>query len=105
MDILEKIATAKRKEVALKLEMIPVEALELLTYFERKCISLSNRLEKSETGIIAEFKRKSPSVFNINLKADIEKIPFEYEKAGAAGISILTDEEFFGGSNDDLFIA
>lgn len=105
MDILEKIVAAKRKEVALKKEMIPLEALELLPCFERNCISLSSRLMESETGIIAEFKRRSPSVPNINLEAEIEKIPFEYEKAGAAGISILTDEEFFGGSNDDLFIA
>lgn len=105
MDILEKIAAGKRKEVLLKKEIIPMEAWELLPSFQRKCLSLSKRLNQNHSGIIAEFKRKSPSISNINLEADIQKIPLEYENAGASGISILTDEEHFGGSSDDLLIA
>lgn len=105
MNILEKIAAHKRVEVAESKEEVPVEALELLPHFRRKCISLSENLRKSPAGIIAEFKRRSPSHPEINLKAEVEKITAGYEEAGAAGISVLTDEEFFGGSLDDLLLA
>ena len=105
MNILEKIAADKRKEVEMKKEMVPVNALELLPFFDRKCVSLSDRLEASVPGIIMEFKRKSPSKPELSLNADIENIPSGYQKAGAAGISILTDEIYFGGTMDDLFLA
>lgn len=105
MNILEKIAAHKRVEIAEAKEEVPVEALELLPHFKRKCISLKENLKNSTSGIIAEFKRRSPSHPEINLEADVEKITSEYEKAGAVGISVLTDEEFFGGSMDDLMLA
>lgn len=105
MNILDKIAADKQKEVEAKKQYIPVAALELLPHFERKTYSLSQNLKKSGSGIIAEFKRRSPSVPEINLAADPKIIPFQYEKAGASGISILTDEIYFGGTNDDIFLA
>ena len=105
MNILEKIAAHKRVEIAEAKEEVPVEALELLPHFKRKCISLKENLKNSSSGIIAEFKRRSPSHPEINLEADVEKITSGYEKAGASGISVLTDEEFFGGSMDDLMLA
>ncbi len=105
MNILEKIAAHKRVEIAEAKEEVPVEALELLPHFKRKCISLKENLKNSPSGVIAEFKRRSPSHPEMNLEADVEKITSEYEKAGAAGISVLTDEEFFGGSMDDLMLA
>ncbi|SDL56272.1 indole-3-glycerol phosphate synthase [Salinimicrobium catena] len=105
MNILEKIAAHKRVEVAESKEEVPLEALELLPHFKRKCISLKERLQQFSTGIIAEFKRRSPSHPEINLEAEVEKIALGYAKAGAAGISVLTDEEFFGGSLDDLMQA
>ena len=105
MNILEKIADHKRVEIAEAKEEVPVETLELLPHFKRKCFSLKEKLKNSSSGIIAEFKRRSPSHPEINLEADVEEVTVGYEKAGAAGISVLTDEEFFGGSMDDLMLA
>lgn len=105
MDILQEIADHKRLEVEMNKKLVPVEMLKLLPSFNRNCLSLSQRLKKSDSGIIAEFKRRSPSIPDINLKADPKEIPAAYEKAGACGISILTDEKYFGGSANDLLLA
>ena len=105
MNILDKIAAHKREEVEQRKEEVPLEMLALLPNFERKCISMSEHLRNSSSGIIAEFKRRSPSHPEINLKADVTEITAGYEKAGASAISVLTDEEFFGGSLDDLMLA
>ncbi|NJW51829.1 indole-3-glycerol phosphate synthase TrpC [Salinimicrobium oceani] len=105
MNILEKIAAHKKQEVAISKEEVPVESLELLPHYHRKCLSLRENLQKVQPGIITEFKRRSPSHPEINLTADVEKITAAYEAAGASGISVLTDEEFFGGSLDDLALA
>lgn len=105
MNILDRIATDKRLEVEEQKEMVPVEALQLLPHFKRKCISLAKRLRTSPPGIIAEFKRRSPSLPDLNPDADVAEITSEYEKAGAAGISVLTDELYFGGTADDLMLA
>jgi indole-3-glycerol phosphate synthase len=58
--------------------------------------------DEKSTGIIAEFKRKSPSKGVINDKVKIEHVVKAYEENGAAGISVLTDENYFGGTNEDL---
>lgn len=105
MNILEKIAIRKREEVEILKEEVPAESLQLLPHFKRKCYSLKENLKSSSTGIIAEFKRRSPSHPVINLDADVATITAAYETAGASGISVLTDEDFFGGSLDDLAIA
>ncbi len=105
MDILEKIAADKRVEVENQKQIVPLQALELLPHFNRKCVSLSENLRNSPTGIIAEFKRRSPSHPEINLDADTASITSGYESAGASGISVLTDELYFGGTLDDLFVA
>lgn len=105
MNILDKIVIDKHKEVNLKKELIPIKAYEQLPYFERKTISLSKKLSGSNTGIIAEFKRKSPSKSIINNKALVEDVAFGYEKAGVCGMSVLTDETYFGGTMDDLITA
>lgn len=105
MNILDKIAAHKKEEVAITKEEVPVESLELLPHYRRKCISLKENLQNSATGIIAEFKRRSPSHPEINLGAEVPEITAGYEKAGASGISVLTDEEFFGGSLNDLALA
>ena len=105
MNILDKIAAHKRLEVAEKKEEMPLEILQSLPLFSRKCLSLAGNLRKSPAGIIAEFKRRSPSHPHLNPDADVQKITAAYENAGATGISVLTDAEFFGGSEDDLAVA
>ena len=102
MNILEKIAESKREEVTTRKEEMPLEALKLLPNFSRKCISLKENLLNSPTGIIAEFKRSSPSHPEINLAAEVKEIAAGYEKAGACGISVLTDKQYFGGKLEDL---
>lgn len=87
MNILDKIVVDKKKEVNLKKELIPIKAYEQLPYFEMKTISLSKRLKHSNTGIIAEFKRKSPSKSIINANALVEDVAAGYEKAGVCGMS------------------
>jgi len=105
MNILDKIVIDKRKEVNLKKGLIPIQAYEQLPYFGMKTRSLSKILRSSNTGIIAEFKRKSPSKSIINDTALVEDVAIGYENAGVCGMSILTDEIYFGGSMDDLMIA
>ncbi|TXD81779.1 indole-3-glycerol phosphate synthase TrpC [Subsaximicrobium wynnwilliamsii] len=105
MDILEQIVKDKHKEVALKKEFIPIKAFEQLPYFTRQTLSLAQRVRDNDPGIIAEFKRKSPSKSWINETADIESIAEGYEEAGVSGMSVLTDEIHFGGTMDDLLMA
>ena len=103
MNILEKIIAHKKKEVEERKALTPMAELEKSAYFNLPVISLSKSLkEEDASGIIAEFKRKSPSKGIINQNADIAMTVHGYEKAGASAVSILTDQEFFGGSLDDL---
>ncbi|MBC7494051.1 MAG: indole-3-glycerol-phosphate synthase, partial [Flavobacterium sp.] len=63
-------------------------------------------IESSITGgIIAEFKRKSPAKGNINLEANGVEVTQGYVDAGVAGLSVLTDELFFGAKKDDFQLA
>jgi indole-3-glycerol phosphate synthase len=103
MNILDKIIEHKRKQVAARKDAVSVAALEKSPYFSRKPVSLSEAIRKTgSTGIIAEFKRKSPSKGIIHPNASVEDTTEGYARAGAAALSVLTDEEFFGGSSDDL---
>jgi indole-3-glycerol phosphate synthase len=106
MNILDRIIEQKKKEVAeRKLEM-PVAELEKGRFFQRQTLSLKQFLEKPrKTGIIAEYKRKSPSKGIINNRDSVEAVTKAYASYGASGISILTDHQFFGGSLDDLISA
>ncbi len=105
MNILDRIIKDKKKEVALKKEYIPIQILKLMPFFERQTISLVNKLKNSKTGIIAEFKRKSPSKSIINDTATVDDVAYGYETAGVCGMSVLTDEIYFGGTLDDLVLA
>ena len=102
MHILDKIVRAKLREVELKKSLVPIEQLESSNLFERPLNSLSQRLKKSKSGIIAEHKRRSPSKPLINTSLSVEEVILGYDKAGVCGISVLTDGRFFGGSLDDL---
>jgi indole-3-glycerol phosphate synthase len=103
MNILDTIIEHKKKEVAEKKLAMPVTALEKNVLFSRPVLSLQQYLlDDSRTGIIAEFKRKSPSKGIINAKADVIDVTTAYARHGASGLSILTDEYFFGGTTEDL---
>ena len=106
MDILEKIIAHKQQEVAEKKGLFPPKLLEQSTYFEGKPVSLKKYLlREDKTGIIAEFKRKSPSKGVINAHAPVERTTIGYMQAGASALSVLTDKEFFGGDAKDLMTA
>jgi indole-3-glycerol phosphate synthase len=103
MTILEKIIRHKRKELVAIIEQTTVKDLEGCNLFSRKTIPLTGSiLNHLKTGIIAEFKRKSPSRGVINAEAKIEEVTTGYFHSGASGLSILTDYEFFGGTTADL---
>jgi indole-3-glycerol phosphate synthase len=103
-NILEKIISVKRQEIARQKEAIGQEYLEKLLK-ERPVRSFRQALSDSQTGIISEFKRKSPSRGWIFRDAEVGRIVPAYAAAGATAISVLTDEPFFGGSLTDLKIA
>lgn len=105
MNILDKIIADKHKEVALKKSLISVKQLESAPLFERKTSSLATALRNSNTGIIAEHKRRSPSKSVINQKMSVQDVALDYETAGACGMSVLTDGKYFGGSLEDLILA
>ena len=105
MTILDKIIASKKLEVATRKLSTPISVLENAPAFRRKCLSMKQFLQNSETGIIAEFKRKSPSLGWIHEDADVVDITAGYSAAGASGISILTDLEYFGGTPMDLMAA
>ena len=102
MNILDKIVEEKRKEVALQKAVVSTAALSNSPFFDRECYSLKQQLQNSTTGIIAEFKRQSPSKGIINHSSTITEVVTAYEKAGVSGISILTDCTFFGGKAADV---
>ena len=106
MNILNQIIESKKRSLGEKKDWYSIKKLEASPFFDRECESLVKRLSHVETtGIIAEFKRRSPSKGIINDKAAVADVVSSYENYGAAGISILTDEEYFGGLNEDLLKA
>ena len=106
MNILDKIIEHKKIEVAAAKEKITVQSLQQSNFYTRQTISLKQfLLDETKTGIIAEFKRKSPSKGIINDKADVVEVTKAYTTNGASCLSVLTDEIFFGGTSADLIKA
>ncbi len=106
MNILDTIIAHKRVEVAQRKKANPAASLEKSHFFSRRTLSLKQfLLDTSKTGIIAEFKRRSPSKGIINAAADVLAVTTAYSKGGASCLSVLTDEQFFGGSTEDLLTA
>jgi len=102
MNILDKIVENKRKEVKIQKAKVSVATLEQSAFFSRETLSLREfLLDEGRTGIIAEYKRKSPSKGIINAHASVEEVTAAYAKE-ASGISVLTDHYFFGGTINDL---
>jgi indole-3-glycerol phosphate synthase len=103
MNILDQITEHKRKEVDQAKSLYPVKLLEQSIFFSSPTVSLKKYVQRDDkTGIIAEFKRRSPSKGVINAYASVERTTIGYMQAGASALSVLTDKQFFGGSNDDL---
>jgi indole-3-glycerol phosphate synthase len=103
MNILDTIIEHKAFEVEAAKEKISVAELQQSDFYNRKTFSLKQfLLDDTKTGIIAEFKRKSPSKGMINGTADVLEVTTAYTTHGASCLSVLTDEHFFGGHADDL---
>lgn len=106
MNILDEIVLHKQREVAERKQQRPLSQLEDSPYFKREPYSLRHFLVRADkTGIIAEFKRKSPSRGVINGSASVAQVVAGYTAAGASAISVLSDHTFFGGSTEDVMMA
>lgn len=106
-DILSEIIAHKQTEIELQKQTVSPEQLQeqagiIIRENAAHHRSMKQALAASSTGIISEFKRRSPSKGWINEAARAEEIPAAYEAAGAAALSILTDEKFFGGTLRDI---
>lgn len=105
MNVLEEIIANKRREVALLKESRTAESFSKSVYFDRETLSLKAYITSLGFGIIAEIKRKSPSGGDIKTDMNVAEQAAFYQQNGAAGISILTDNKYFGGSIDDILKA
>ncbi|MEO7120781.1 MAG: indole-3-glycerol phosphate synthase TrpC [Ginsengibacter sp.] len=103
MNILDQIIAKKKIEVQEKRSVKNISELEKGAFFKKEVLSFKDYLLRADkTGIIAEFKRKSPSKGTINDTSSVAEVTAAYAKYGASSISVLTDEFFFGGSLNDL---
>lgn len=106
MNILETIIAKKKLEVEERKKSKSIAKLEHGPFFKNKVNDFKEYLSREDkTGIIAEFKRRSPSKGIINGSSTVTEVTTAYTKYGASGLSILTDEDFFGGSLNDLLEA
>ena len=104
-DVLSEIVLDKKVEVARQKELLPLSELEKQLHQKKDTIkfrSLKEALLNSTTGIIAEFKRRSPSKGWLHQNADVDVVTKAYENAGASALSVLTDQNYFGGTQADL---
>src|SRR6195952_2111249 len=103
MNILDKIVINKKREVQYAKDRTSYTKLEESDFFHRDCYSFKEfLLDPQRTGIIAEFKRKSPSKGIINDKVSVKEVTKAYAAAGASALSVLTDRNFFMGRKGDL---
>ena len=106
MNILEKIVETKKQEVLQRSAESPVRELRQHDFYKRPCLSLKPfLLDSTKTGIIAEFKRRSPSKGVINEFASLLEVTAAYSRNGASALSVLTDSQYFGGTKEDLIAA
>ncbi|WP_443936992.1 indole-3-glycerol phosphate synthase TrpC [Pedobacter sp. MW01-1-1] len=104
--ILDKIVLRKKEEVAEAKKLVSVSDLEKAAHFKRQPLAFNDfLLDTNRTGIIAEFKRKSPSKGLINGSSSVETVTQGYTNGGASALSVLTDVDFFGGKREDLIAA
>lgn len=101
--ILNTITELRKQDVAKRKEQISISTLQQTNYFNRKCLSLFKNLQAPyNSGIIAEFKRASPSKGNINTDANVNEVVKQYQSMGAVATSILTEPIFFKGKDEDI---
>lgn len=106
MNILDQIIEYKRQEVNESKMTTPESVLRQQAFFGRTTVSMKEYIRREDkSGIIAEFKRRSPSKGVINADASVEGTTRGYADAGASALSVLTDQKFFGGCNEDLMKA
>jgi len=106
MTILDKIVLHKKEEIKQAKQQTSIAELEASAYFNRTPYALRDfLLDPQRTGIIAEFKRKSPSKGIINDQVSVAEVTTGYAAAGASAISVLTDNNFFMGAPADLIAA
>src|ERR1700712_4855910 len=106
MNILDKIVAHKKTEIVSAKKYVSYTSLEESEFFHREVLSFKEfLLDPQRTGIIAEFKRKSPSKGIINDKASVKTVTSAYAAAGASALSVLTDRDFFMGKKADLIAA
>lgn len=105
MNVLEQIVANKRRELEKLQQEFSIDYFRESVNFERESISLKENIIKNGFGIIAEIKRKSPSGGAIKTALNVIDEAVFYEENGAAGISILTDTDYFGGSINDIVAA
>lgn len=102
MTILDQIISDKKLEVKARKEVVTEDHLQKQVAGMAKGRSLKQALIESPTGIISEFKRKSPSKGYIHLDANVEDVVGAYQTSGCAGVSVLTDFHHFGGTVGDF---
>ncbi len=105
MSILKNIVIDIKKDLKLKKRIIPISEYEKMSLFKRNTISMTNSIKKDSFGIIAEFKRRSPSKNEINNNLSVNEVCRNYQIYGASGLSVLTNLKYFGGSLEDLVLA
>ena len=106
MNILQQILNDKKAYIDYRKTIVPTAMLKESIHFDAPTISLKEYLLRDDkSGVIAEFKRKSPSKSNINPYAEVDEISIGYMQAGASALSVLTDAQYFGGTDQDLQIA
>ena len=102
MNILQEICEATRERVAGRRAVVPEAELAAALVPRGEARPFRSALERPGLSVIAEFKRRSPSAGEIRPGSSVQEVVLAYESAGAAALSILTDQDSFGGSLADL---
>jgi len=105
MSILAQIVADQRIEISLKKQVVSAAQLRSMPLYNRNTISFSKGIKNTSLGIVAEHKRRSPSKPHIRLQSRAAEVAQGYEKAGVAAMSVLTNNQYFGGSIEDLLLA
>lgn len=105
MDILSQIVDYKKSVIASAKKQLPIESMQIHTQTRGFTNAIVKKVQNKQTAIIAEVKKGSPSMGVIAQNLNVAETVKMYEKGGASCLSILTDEKFFFGSNENLRIA